>query len=299
MTTEEAFLLDILEHPDDDAPRLIFADWLEDNGDPDRAEFIRIRIVQERGRPAQDPRNVARATKLIVDNWDRWVKPLSLLVDPTALRYQPWLVSRLRVRASAVVNEFPRGFIRSLILQAKTFLARYQAIFGLTALTHLKLHDAGDLGASLAACDGLRWIRELDFSDYFNAPIGAADMASLANSAQLGRLRTLRLYRNNLGDEGTYALTTAVWLPGLVSLDLTDNGLSAAGLRALANCSRLNNLRVLRLDRNTFEDDAVSLLLDAPWLEQLTHLSLGETGISPDEADELCARIPKLHLSLG
>jgi uncharacterized protein (TIGR02996 family) len=37
MTSETAFLRDILEHPDDDTPRLIFADWLEDNGDPERA----------------------------------------------------------------------------------------------------------------------------------------------------------------------------------------------------------------------------------------------------------------------
>lgn len=45
---EPAFLRDICEHPGDDAPRLIFADWLEDNGRPERAEFIRgsIRVPQ-------------------------------------------------------------------------------------------------------------------------------------------------------------------------------------------------------------------------------------------------------------
>jgi uncharacterized protein (TIGR02996 family) len=42
MTHEEAFLQAIIENSDDDAPRLIYADWLDENGQPDRAEFIRI-----------------------------------------------------------------------------------------------------------------------------------------------------------------------------------------------------------------------------------------------------------------
>ena len=34
---DEAFLQAIRENPDDDAPRLIYADWLEERGDPRRA----------------------------------------------------------------------------------------------------------------------------------------------------------------------------------------------------------------------------------------------------------------------
>src|SRR5262249_47609211 len=41
---DRAFLDDILTHPEDDTPRLIYADWLHDHGDPDRAEFIRLQI---------------------------------------------------------------------------------------------------------------------------------------------------------------------------------------------------------------------------------------------------------------
>src|SRR5262249_47301302 len=41
-----AFLSDIIEHPDDDAPRLVYADWLDEHGDvaQARAEFIRVQI---------------------------------------------------------------------------------------------------------------------------------------------------------------------------------------------------------------------------------------------------------------
>lgn len=36
-----AFLRAIAANPDDDTPRLVFADWLEEHGEPERAEFVR------------------------------------------------------------------------------------------------------------------------------------------------------------------------------------------------------------------------------------------------------------------
>lgn len=39
-----ALLRTILERPDDDAPRLVYADWLEENGQQNRAEFIRLQL---------------------------------------------------------------------------------------------------------------------------------------------------------------------------------------------------------------------------------------------------------------
>src|SRR5262245_6866034 len=41
MSMREAFLAEIAEHPDEDGPRLVYADWLDHNGDPEGAEFIR------------------------------------------------------------------------------------------------------------------------------------------------------------------------------------------------------------------------------------------------------------------
>ena len=41
MDHEALFLQAVLENPDDDTPRLIYADWLEERGDP-RGEFIRV-----------------------------------------------------------------------------------------------------------------------------------------------------------------------------------------------------------------------------------------------------------------
>jgi uncharacterized protein (TIGR02996 family) len=44
-----AFLTDILANRDNDTPRLIYADWLDDNGEGERAEFIRLQVTS--GKP--------------------------------------------------------------------------------------------------------------------------------------------------------------------------------------------------------------------------------------------------------
>jgi uncharacterized protein (TIGR02996 family) len=46
MTEEDAFISEILASPRDDAPRLVFADWLEERGDP-RGEFLRVSVRLE------------------------------------------------------------------------------------------------------------------------------------------------------------------------------------------------------------------------------------------------------------
>ena len=50
MTAENSFLRAVIESPDDDAPRLIYADWLDDHGDPERADFIRVQALDKDGR---------------------------------------------------------------------------------------------------------------------------------------------------------------------------------------------------------------------------------------------------------
>ena len=51
------FLDDIVANIDDDTPRLAYADWLTENGQDDRAEFIRVQV--ERARlPAWDAAQV-------------------------------------------------------------------------------------------------------------------------------------------------------------------------------------------------------------------------------------------------
>ena len=39
--TEEAFIRAVVDHPGQDTPRLVYADWLDDHGHPDRATYLR------------------------------------------------------------------------------------------------------------------------------------------------------------------------------------------------------------------------------------------------------------------
>jgi uncharacterized protein (TIGR02996 family) len=46
--THDAFLQAILDAPDDETPRLVYADWLEDNGDEARGRLIRAQCAAAR-----------------------------------------------------------------------------------------------------------------------------------------------------------------------------------------------------------------------------------------------------------
>jgi uncharacterized protein (TIGR02996 family) len=61
MTHHEGFLAAILAEPEEDAHRLVYADWLEDNGDPGRAEFIRAGVEVARTGCHDCPTPVRRA----------------------------------------------------------------------------------------------------------------------------------------------------------------------------------------------------------------------------------------------
>src|SRR5262245_42711851 len=42
LTQHDALLRAVLDKPADDSSRLVYADWLEENGESERAEFIRV-----------------------------------------------------------------------------------------------------------------------------------------------------------------------------------------------------------------------------------------------------------------
>src|SRR5262245_15431683 len=103
MTYDSAFLAAIQEAPDDDAPRLVYADWLEEQGDADRAEFVRLQCALARldeddeGRPALEARERALWKKHGKD----WRRPLA----PFSRKFA-----------------FKRGFPEEVLVPAQTFV---------------------------------------------------------------------------------------------------------------------------------------------------------------------------------
>ena len=83
MTAEDGFLRAIRERPDDETARLVYADWLDEQGDPQslaRASYLRTH-AELAGLAAEDARFAGLAARL---------RELELRV-PRALRY--WMDS--------------------------------------------------------------------------------------------------------------------------------------------------------------------------------------------------------------
>src|SRR5437588_8349072 len=110
MDHARAFLQDIIEHPEQDAPRLIFADWLEEQGESDRAEFIRLQVrlarlgEEDPGRPELED----RAGDLLAEHEEEWAGPL---------------------RGLALDWRFRRGFVEQVVLPGQAFLDHAGRLF--------------------------------------------------------------------------------------------------------------------------------------------------------------------------
>ena len=76
MSDEQRLLAAIVEAPDDDAPRLVYADWLQSRGDP-RGEFIQLQC-QLAATPDDDRRRAMRIAenKLLAAHGKAWLAPL-------------------------------------------------------------------------------------------------------------------------------------------------------------------------------------------------------------------------------
>jgi uncharacterized protein (TIGR02996 family) len=275
MTHEEVFLQAIREAPAEDAPRLIFADWLEEHGQADRAEFIRIQCRLARLTQAV-PEQVllrVRAEGLLREHWDEWIGPLRAIVGPWRDRYgERWLGEEYHPDA---LRRFQRGFVEALALDATNFLRHAEQLKRLLPLRELRLWGAGRCADQLAREPELAGLAVLSFTDYYDAPLTARDAAALATSPYLHGLAALYLGRNSLGDDGVEALTRAPWLARVNVLDLSDNGLSDRALHALAASPCVVNLRKLFLQNNYFTSAGIAALRDSPHLRFLTHLEHG------------------------
>lgn len=273
MTHEEAFLLAIREAPADDAPRLIFADWLEEHSQADRAEFIRVQC-RLAGFTQADPEHPVlsqRAEELLRGHWDEWVGPLRTIVGPWRDRYsERWMGDEYHPDG---LRRFQRGFVDALALDAEDFLRHADSLKRLAPLRVLRLWGAGRCADRLAREPLLADLSVLSFNDYYDAPLTAKDAAALAKSPYLHGLSALYLGRNSLGDDGVEALVKAPWLIHVAVLDLSDNGLSDRALRALAESPNVVGLRKLFIQNNEFRGVAGIIRLElSPHLRCLTHL---------------------------
>jgi uncharacterized protein (TIGR02996 family) len=146
--TDDAFIRAVIANPADDAPRLIYADWLEENGRPERAEFIRLQCLGVRLSPGSERTNVRDRSRLLLKQHGRqWVAPLSR-----------WLRR----------GTFRRGFLEDVTVPAGAYLDHAPDIICLTPVRRFRV----DLTGFRAGHDIARW--ELQSVSYENIciPLG-------------------------------------------------------------------------------------------------------------------------------
>jgi uncharacterized protein (TIGR02996 family) len=276
MTHEEAFLQDILEHPDEEVPRLIFADWLLDQGDPAavaRGEFIHLQcdLLRTEDSARRDDLQ-ARARQLLAVHQREWDSPLQRL-GCTRLQYR-------------------RGFVEGVGMQASAFLEQASALFRCAPVSYLKLYDAAGRCAELSASPYLARVATLDLE---SNDLGDEDLEALlggaAGTPHLGAVQTLLLFANRIGDAGLHALAGPAGssLARLSRLDLSANALGEA-VQALARSELLARLSVLDLQRNRIGDDGALALAGSPHVGGLTWLDLSKNPIGEQARAALRAR---------
>jgi uncharacterized protein (TIGR02996 family) len=302
MSLQTALLGAILDAPEDDAPRLVYADWLEDHGDAAQAEFIRTQVLLAKLPTAapERPGLAAREQALLEEHCRRWAEPLGGL-------HWGW--------------RFARGFIEAI--QVHSFHSEtVPALARVVALAPIRMlsipDDCPEGEALVSAAPFMARLRELRFEyTAFHYPGRLSDhVQTLLKSPHVVGLRKLYIVGGRnwgwLSKKALRAIITSASLTGLTDLTLVHDwdGLDEDLIRTLVRSPRKANLERLslfcsqmspglmaelgsshhlaRLSRLDFrycrwERATWQALLEAPLVRQLERLYLYNTQVvAPD-----------------
>jgi uncharacterized protein (TIGR02996 family) len=122
--SEAALLQAIMDSPDDDVPRLVYADFLEERDEGDRAEFIRVQCERTR-LPEKDQRQAsleARERELLVAHGERWVRAFGAGISR-------WV--------------FRRGFLEEMTIPVASYLENRSTLSQLAPILRFQLDLTG------------------------------------------------------------------------------------------------------------------------------------------------------------
>jgi uncharacterized protein (TIGR02996 family) len=280
-----AFLREIKDNPDDNTPRLVLADWLEEHDDP-RGELIRLQC--RRARPGPE-------LALLERHRDEW---LGVLAE------------------KGIICEFRRGLVKVTGGARKLLSKRMAALPPAEALAwvdHLYLYDMNaEAVTKLAQSPHWTCLTSLDLSgtvyyadhlvrDHYTVGIGREGAIGLTSVPALSHLSELRLWGNDIGAEGIAVLAASPNLSRLRSLDLSSNNLRDDGASALASSRSLTSLVELCLNQNRIGAGGFAALARWPGLSRLKTLWVSGNYPGPEGAAALAAsphlgRLTELHM---
>jgi uncharacterized protein (TIGR02996 family) len=308
------FLEDIVAHPDEDAPRLIYADWLEDQGDSARAEFIRVQIERTH-LPEWDARQIPlglRETALLNEHGQKWKRELP------KIKGIDW-------------REFRRGFVATATFSSfATLVAKATECWAAAPIEAISLpwpqHKSpehfGPIAGLRELCIEGRRATERGVAKLADAPLlstlrvlkihgcglGLDGFFRLVTSPHLGNLRALRVPENFIGNGGVGALFHAVSLTSLEELDLSEMGwynrengdpiIQASGLQTLTTWPGMTRLRSLTLSSNDVGCNGLRALLRSPHATGLKKLVVRENALAGVAMEEFKGAQRELQLDV-
>lgn len=305
--SRDAFLNEIIAHPSEDAPRLVFADWLEEHGDP-RGEFIRVQC-QLAGIEPDDPlldKLSDRESSLLTQFGDQWREDLPEWARPGC--------------------EFRRGFVERVAVWRHENFSKLHQLRHCTPLQTLSLHDVAGTMKEFVASGVLEWIRGVEVLDSAAGFHEMRDLLSLPDDDQDGapkpvfiqrlsmlgltlsdaaaivlkyrvnlpNLESLELVRCDFGSHGAQFLAETERLPRLISLDLSENEIGDAGVWHLASAAARSTLRQLHLRETSLTDEAIQHLAGAVFTDNLRTLDVSGNRLTDASAAILAKRMPNL-----
>ncbi|MFO0880536.1 MAG: TIGR02996 domain-containing protein [Gemmataceae bacterium] len=277
-TTEEAFLRDILDHPEDEAPRLIFADWLEETGGPAeqaRATFIRVQMELARLSPQETP-------------------PRALTTQEKKLwsaHREAWLASFPAKMQTRRDLRFRRGFFEELALPPTLWARNADRLFATNPLFRLAHPGKLDRNAASAmvVLPQMARIRVLVLARcVLDEPLKTLEI--LFSTPFFSGVTTLLWSDATMGSRELAVLLASPLLPRLHELDLSRTEVGTRGIEALAASEQAGQLRILRLAGASLADADVRRLIESASLAGLEQLDLRGVALSAATQASLRAR---------
>jgi uncharacterized protein (TIGR02996 family) len=265
---EAAFLHAIAAAPDDDTPRLVFADWLDERGSDDdraRAALIRAQCRFEILTEGKECKQLRREAKAILSaNEKTWT-------------------AELRAAKLGTAWTFRRGFLDGGSMSPTKFVEKGNELFRLApTLRTLRFPNAANEVTELAGSPFLARLASVDLTQMCTCGWCGIDeeLRDLYKSKHAANLRCLNLSRDRIDTAGARALARAKVLANLTELDVSGNPLGTEGAREIALSKHLKGLVSLNLSECSLGADGAGALAGAPHFAHLRRLALRYNAIT-------------------
>jgi uncharacterized protein (TIGR02996 family) len=312
----EAFLQAIRDNPEDDTPRLIYADWLEEHGDAARAEFIRVQCEKAR-LPRWHPRAEILAWRekaLLYRHENQWRSELPDIDGVEWLGFDRGFVHEVRVQDVDVLSQRAADIEQASPIRWASISRGESAWKKARPLAYLRgvrlLADIANVYDSPATVLHSPLLATVEHLDLSRLNMEGEQFAVLGRSPHLRNLRMLILDECFMGNGNLRPLAEGEQFRNLTTLSMKGNRygyhedarIRPADLAMLADSPNLANLTSLDVSGNEIDVKSLRRLLESPHMANLRELTVAANHLRSDEIHQL-AHLPtstRLHsLSLA